>query len=221
MTGFRGKSCKNTGAREIAVICQIEFLTYPPQFTDIIPERAETLARAQIVGDRLVLSYLKDAASMAMMTDLNGKPVQQIALNSIGTASGFGGTPGDPETFYSFSSFNQPGAIYRFDSRTGKSTPFALPKLSFKPEDIAVSQIFYPSAKTALRSRCSSSTKRGSTCRKARRRSFMAMAGSTFRRCRGIARRGWRGFNQAASLRSPTCAAAANMESRGMMRGAC
>ena len=66
-------------------------------FTDIIPERAETLARAQIVGDRMVLSYLKDAASMAMMTDLSGKPVQQIALNSIGTASGFGGKPGDPE----------------------------------------------------------------------------------------------------------------------------
>jgi prolyl oligopeptidase len=114
-------------------------------FTDVIPERAETLSRAQIVGDRLVLSYLKDATSMALMTDLNGKPVQQIALNSIGTASGFGGTPGDPETFYAFSSFNQPGAIYRFDSRTGKSSPFALPKLSFKPEDIAVSQIFYPS----------------------------------------------------------------------------
>jgi prolyl oligopeptidase len=115
------------------------------QFTDVIPERAETLARAQIVGDRLVLSYLKDAASMAFMTDLAGKPVQQINLNSIGTASGFGGKPGDPETFYSFSSFNQPGAVYRFDSRTGKSTPFALPKLSFKPEDITLSQVFYPS----------------------------------------------------------------------------
>jgi prolyl oligopeptidase len=114
-------------------------------FTDVVPERAETLARAQIVGARLVLSYLKDAASMALMTDLQGKPVQQISLNSIGTASGFGGKPGDPETFYSFSSFNQPGAVYRFDSRTGKSTPFALPKLSFSPEDIALSQIFYPS----------------------------------------------------------------------------
>ncbi|MGL5837096.1 MAG: prolyl oligopeptidase family serine peptidase [Sphingorhabdus sp.] len=117
----------------------------PAVFKDIIPERTETLARAQIVGDRLVLSYLKDAASMAMMTDLNGKPVQQISLNSIGTASGFSGKPGDPETFYSFSSFNQPGAIYRFDSRTGKSTPFALSKLSFKPQDIALSQVFYPS----------------------------------------------------------------------------
>jgi prolyl oligopeptidase len=136
---YYSKACPNAQLPDI--VCDIR----RPFFTDIIPERAETLARAQIVGDRMVLSYLKDAASMAMMTDLNGKPVQQIALNSIGTASGFGGKPGDSETFYSFSSFNQPGAIYRFDSRTGKSTPFALPKLSFKPEDIAVSQVFYPS----------------------------------------------------------------------------
>lgn len=116
-----------------------------PTFTDVIPERAETLARAQIVGDRMILSYMKDAASVAMMTDLAGKPVQQIALNAIGTASGFSGKPGDSETFYGFSSFNQPGAVYRFDSKTGKSTPFALPKLSFNPADYSVEQVFYPS----------------------------------------------------------------------------
>jgi len=114
-------------------------------FTDVIPERTETLSRAQIVGDRLVLSYLKDAASMAVMTDLSGKPVQQIALNAIGTASGFTGKPGDSETFFSFSSFNQPGAVYRFDSKTGKSTPFAQPKLSYNPADFETSQVFYPS----------------------------------------------------------------------------
>jgi prolyl oligopeptidase len=116
-----------------------------PTFTDVIPERAETLARAQIVGDRMILSYMKDAASVAMMTDLAGKPVQQIALNAIGTASGFSGKPGDSETFYGFSSFNQPGAVYRFDSKTGKSTSFALPKLSFNPADYSVEQVFYPS----------------------------------------------------------------------------
>jgi prolyl oligopeptidase len=115
------------------------------QFTDVIAERAETLSRAQIVGDRLILSYMKDAASMALMTDLAGKPVQQIALNAIGTASGFSGKPGDPETFFNFSSFNQPGAVYRFDSKSGKATPFAQPKLSFDPASILVEQVFYPS----------------------------------------------------------------------------
>ncbi len=114
-------------------------------FTDVIPERAETLSRAQIVGDRLILSYIKDAKSMAMMTDLAGKPVQEISLNSIGTASGFTGSPGNSETFFNFASFNQPGAVYRFDSKTGKATPFAQPKLSFDPADYDVRQVFYPS----------------------------------------------------------------------------
>jgi prolyl oligopeptidase len=112
---------------------------------DIIPERAETLSRAQIVGNRLVLSYLKDAATTAEVVSLDGQPVRQISLNSIGTAAGFSGKPGDPETFYSFSSFNQPGAIYRFDSSTGKSTAFAQPKLSFDPAQISIEQRFYPS----------------------------------------------------------------------------
>jgi prolyl oligopeptidase len=114
-------------------------------FTDIIPERAETLDRAQIVGDKLVLSYLKDAASTAEVLSLEGKPVQQIKLNAIGTASGFTGEPGDPETFYAFSSFNQPAAIYRYDSRTGKSASFAQPRLTFDPADYVVEQRFYNS----------------------------------------------------------------------------
>lgn len=116
-----------------------------PVFADVVPEREETLSRTQIVGNRLILSYIKDAKSMALMTDLAGKPVQEITLNALGTASGFSGTPGDPETFYGFSSFNQPGAVYRFNSNTGVSTIFAQPKLSFNPQDYRVTQVFYPS----------------------------------------------------------------------------
>ena len=134
----------NKDAPKLKVV-SVDLGAKSPVFTDVIPERAETLTRAQIVGERLILSYIKDAASMAMMTDRAGKPVQQIALNAIGTASGFSGKPGDSETFYGFSSFNQPGAVYRFDSKTGKSTPFALPKLSFNPADFVVDQVFYPS----------------------------------------------------------------------------
>ena len=115
------------------------------QFVDLVAEREETLERAQIVGNRLILGYLKDAASKAEVLSLDGKPVKEITLNAIGTASGFGGKPGDPETFYSFSSFNQPGAIYRFDSNTGVSTVFAQPKLTFNPDDYQVEQQFYAS----------------------------------------------------------------------------
>jgi prolyl oligopeptidase len=130
----------NNGVAHFEVDCRD-----PSEFKEIVPERAETLDRAQIVGDKLVLSYLKDAASTAEVLTLNGQKVQQIQLNAIGTASGFSGRPGDPETFYSYSSFNQPSGVFRFDSKTGKSTPFALPKLTFNPADYAVEQRFYTS----------------------------------------------------------------------------
>jgi prolyl oligopeptidase len=111
-------------------------------FTDIVPERTETLERAQIVGDRLILSYLKDAASVAEMVSLSGKLLSELSLNSIGTAAGFSGRPGDPETFYGFSSFNHPNAIYRLDSSTGKITPFVQPQLTFTPDEYVAEQRF-------------------------------------------------------------------------------
>ncbi len=134
----------NKDAPKLKVV-KVNVAAANPQFEDVIGERAETLERAEIVGDRLILAYLKDAKSVAEVRSLDGKPVQQIALNAIGTASGFSGEPGDPETFYSFSSFNQPSGIYRFDTRTGKSEPFALPKLTFNPADYAIEQRFYTS----------------------------------------------------------------------------
>ena len=134
----------NKDAPKLKVV-SVDLKAKTPLFTDVVPERDETLSRTQIVGNRLILSYIKDAKSMALMTDLAGKPVQEISLNALGTASGFSGTPGDPETFYGFSSFNQPGAVYQFNSDTGVSTIFAQPKLNFDPQDYSVSQVFYPS----------------------------------------------------------------------------
>ena len=134
----------NKNAPKLKVV-RVNVAATKPPFIQIVPERAETLERARIVGNRLILSYLKDAASTAETMSLDGKPVAHIALNAIGTAAGFTGEPGDPETFYSFTSFNQPSAIYRYDAATGRSTPFARPKLTFDPANYVIEQRFYPS----------------------------------------------------------------------------
>jgi len=115
------------------------------KFTEIVPEREETLERAGIVGDRLVLNYMKDAASRAEIIGLDGKSAKELTLNGIGTASGFRGRPGDPETFYAFTSFNRPASIFRMDIATGESTVFAQPAMDFAPDDFVVEQRFYAS----------------------------------------------------------------------------
>ena len=134
----------NKGAPKLKVV-RVNVAAKAPVFEDIVPERAETLERARIVGNRIILSSLKDAASTAEAVTLDGKPVQHIELSAIGTASGFTGEPGDPETFYAFTSFNQPSSIYRYDTNTGKSTVFVQPKLTFDPANFVIEQRFYPS----------------------------------------------------------------------------
>ncbi|WP_296681264.1 prolyl oligopeptidase family serine peptidase [Novosphingobium sp.] len=116
-----------------------------PRWAELVPEREETLERATIVGDRLVLAYLKDASTRAEIYDLTGKHAQVLTLNGIGTASGFTGKPGDPETFYSYTSFNQPATIQRLDLSSMKTATFASPKLAFDPAIYAVEQRFYTS----------------------------------------------------------------------------
>ncbi len=134
----------NKGAPRLKVV-SVD-LRHPERgFADVVRERDEVLERAQIVGNQLILNYLKDAASVAQMISLDGRHVREIALNAVGTASGFTGRPGDPETFYSFSSFNQPSAVFRFDSTSGQNQPFAVPRLGFDPADYAVEQHFYAS----------------------------------------------------------------------------
>jgi len=116
-----------------------------PEWRELVHQSAETLQQGTIIGNQLVLQYLKDASSRALVFDLKGKSVRGISLNGIGTAAGFGGKPGDPETFYAFTSFNRPQTIYRMNLASGESTPFASPKLAFDPRDFDVDQRFYTS----------------------------------------------------------------------------
>jgi len=117
----------------------------PAALTQLVGEQAGTLVGASRVGNRIILSYLGDAKSEARMVALDGKPVANINLADIGSASGFGGKSADPETFYSFSSYARPTTIYRLDTATGKSEIFAEPKLTFNPQDFSVEQRFYTS----------------------------------------------------------------------------
>lgn len=116
-----------------------------PEAHKLVPEDVATLEGAAIIGHTLIASYLVDARTEIRRFALDGKPLGAVALPGIGTASGFGGTADDPETFFFFTSFNEPATIYRHNVATGESTPWAAPKLLFDPADFHVEQRFYAS----------------------------------------------------------------------------
>ncbi len=112
---------------------------------EIVPQSAETLNSVQMINDQFVLSYLKDAYSRIKIYEKDGRFVRDVELPGIGTASGFGGRQKDTETFYTYSSYNAPPTIYRYDMKTGKSTLFRKSNVKFNPDDFEVKQIFYSS----------------------------------------------------------------------------
>jgi prolyl oligopeptidase len=113
--------------------------------TTVIPEAKQALDDVDLVGGKLIAAYLVDAKSEVRVYGLRGQRLSPIDLPGLGTVSGFAGKNSDPETFFAFTSFNRPTTVYRYDASTGRASEWAVPKLTFDPESIAVEQRFYTS----------------------------------------------------------------------------
>ncbi len=117
----------------------------PERMTTVVPEAADKLEAVDLVGDRFVASYLKDAHSSVRLFDLSGKPAGEIPLPGLGTATGFTGKRKHTETFYSYVSFTEPPTVYRYDFKSGQSTVLFRPKVDFKSDEFTTEQVFYQS----------------------------------------------------------------------------
>ncbi len=112
---------------------------------EVIPEAEDVLGSIDLVGNRLLANYLKDAHTQVKVFDLNGEYQGEVKLPGLGTASGFSGKRSDEQTFYSFASFTTPPTIYRYDVASGKSQVYKAPKVDFDPSDYTTEQVFYTS----------------------------------------------------------------------------
>jgi len=112
----------------------------------IIPEADEVLKAVNLMSNRFIGQYLKDAHSQIKTFDITGKFIKEVDLPGLGSVRGFGGRQDESETFYSFSSFNDPGTVYRFDMEAGKSEIYRRPDLAFDPNDYQTRQVFYKSS---------------------------------------------------------------------------
>lgn len=117
----------------------------PDTITTLVPEARETLQSVDLVADRFIGTYLKDAHSIVRLFELSGTPAGEIPLPGFGTAIGFTGKRKDSETFYSYVSFTEPPTIYRYDMKTGQNTALFRPKVAFDSNQFVTEQVFYQS----------------------------------------------------------------------------
>jgi prolyl oligopeptidase len=126
-------------------LVKVNLLARSRVWNEIIPEAQETLTDVSFINDQFVADYLKDAYTQIKIYNREGKFVRNVELPGIGSAGGFGGQREDTETFYTYSSYNAPPTIYRYDMKSGKSTLFRKAEVDFNSDDYEVKQVFYPS----------------------------------------------------------------------------
>ena len=113
---------------------------------DVLPERADPLESTSSAGGKLFVTYLKDVTTRAYVYSLDGKLENEIQLPGLGSSGGFGGRDDDKFVFYSFTSFNYPPTIFKYDIATKKSSVFRTVDIpGFKAADYEVKQVFYNS----------------------------------------------------------------------------
>lgn len=111
---------------------------------ELVPETDNVLAGTEIIGGKMLLTYIKDAANHAYVYGLDGRMEHEIKLPSLGSVS-FSGDKDSKECFFTFTSFTIPGATYKYDIDADTYALLRAPKVNFNSDEFVTEQVFYPS----------------------------------------------------------------------------
>jgi prolyl oligopeptidase len=112
---------------------------------EIIPQSDAVLTSLQIIGGQLFARYEQNAHSLLKRFTLDGKPLGEIELPTLGTITDIGGEYDSTSAFYLFSSFTVPTTIYRFDIPAAKSTVWDSVQTGFNTSQYETKQVWYTS----------------------------------------------------------------------------
>jgi len=114
----------------------------PANWKDFLKETDNVLTPAT-GGGKLFANYLKDAVSVVLQYDMEGKLEHEIELPGLGTASGFSSKEEEKELYYTFTSYVYPPTIFRYQVQSGKSEVYKKAGVDFNPADYESLQVFY------------------------------------------------------------------------------
>ena len=117
----------------------------PANWKTVVPQSDNVITDASLIDNRLIVNYMKNAASEVVVFDVNGKHLHQLKLPTLGTVSGFSGKKEDKEVFYTFNSFTYPSAVYKYTVASNTSELFRKTDLDVNMDNYETKQVFYPS----------------------------------------------------------------------------
>ncbi len=114
------------------------------EWKTIIPQGKYPIEGFELIGDNLFVETLENVHSVLKIYQLDGKPVSEIELPTLGSINAMAGSRKKKELFFEFSSFFFPYTIYRFDIETGKCSVFKKMDAGINTDLFKVDQVWYP-----------------------------------------------------------------------------
>lgn len=112
----------------------------------VIPEKDGVLSSAQFAGDKLMVTYEKDASDHVYVYNKAGEELGEVKLPTFGSV-GISSSKDHNEVYYSFTSFAYPSTKYSYDLKNGVSKEIGKADVKgFNTDDYVTEQVFYPSA---------------------------------------------------------------------------
>ena len=109
---------------------------------EVIPEGENVLESVSLFGESFYCQRLANASSEVVVHDLSGREKGEVELPGLGSVGGFVGAQDAEETFFSFTNYVTPTAIYRVDLATGATTLWRQPRIDLDRDAFVTEQIF-------------------------------------------------------------------------------
>ncbi|MBG97657.1 hypothetical protein CL659_00865 [bacterium] len=111
----------------------------------LVLKPGENMFEAWWAGGKIVLRYMKKAHHVMKLLDPETNKISDIPLPGIGSIGTFSARKEQGPYYYSYTSFNSPTTIYRWDDKTDKTIIWEQNKSNAKTDDITVKQVEYES----------------------------------------------------------------------------
>lgn len=115
------------------------------ELREVVPQGADTLEAARLVGGRLAIVSLHDAHHRLRLVDLEGTAVADVDLPGTGTIGSLAGRPDDPVLHLTFMTFATPSSVLAVSMADGSVNAVDAERLPWDPDDYVTEQTFVSS----------------------------------------------------------------------------
>jgi prolyl oligopeptidase len=110
---------------------------------EVVPEGDSVIQDITAAGGKLFVNCTQDAHSELRVFDADGSHRRDIPLPTLGTTSSVSGRWESPRAFFEFSSYGEPGTIYRYEIERKTAEVWARIEIPLNGSEFDVRQVWY------------------------------------------------------------------------------